>query len=203
MTEKDKRQEIVETAAGVFLRHGYRKTTLDDIAEAAHLQKSSLYHYFSNKDELFREIVKYIHGQLYDTLSASMPGTGTLRDEIETYLDVLSKEIERLHPHKELFLEEVGLLLPIAQDLIITFEASLRHLLEKRIAAAVTKGELSASCPVKELTTVISYFLERVFKAREFSEHYAIAADNALHYVLTLFEPYFTSSSLSNEARSS
>ncbi len=202
MTDKDKRQEIVETAAQVFLRHGFRKTTLDDIAEAAHLQKSSLYHYFNNKDELFREIVKHVHGQLLDTLSAAMPGMRPIRDELETYLDVLRAEIERLHPHKALFLEEAGLLLPLAHDMIIQFEERLRRMLKSRIELAVADGELKP-CPVDELTVVISYFLERVFKAREFSEHYAIAADNALHYVLTLLDPYFTNSPLPNEARSS
>ncbi len=37
---------IITAARGIFAQYGFRKTTMDEIARAAHLAKSSIYHYF-------------------------------------------------------------------------------------------------------------------------------------------------------------
>ncbi len=56
MTE-DVRSRIIRAARVSFGRHGFRKTSLADVAKEARMGKSSLYHYFSNKEELFRAVV--------------------------------------------------------------------------------------------------------------------------------------------------
>jgi len=43
--EKDVREIIIEAARGIFARFGFRKTTMDEIAQLAHKAKSSIYHY--------------------------------------------------------------------------------------------------------------------------------------------------------------
>ena len=48
---------IMESARGLFARYGYGKTTMDDIAEKAGKGKSSLYHYFKSKEEVFEAAV--------------------------------------------------------------------------------------------------------------------------------------------------
>jgi len=60
MANKDEiRDELVQTARGVFARYGFRKTTMEDIAQAAGKGKSTLYYYFKNKEEVFRAVVEY------------------------------------------------------------------------------------------------------------------------------------------------
>ena len=61
-----KRAEIVSLAAELFDRDGHQKTSMTDIAVAAGLSKSTLYHYFLSKDEILREI----HDELHDNLLA-------------------------------------------------------------------------------------------------------------------------------------
>ena len=48
--EKD---EKLEAAAEVFLRHGYENASLDDLTEALGINKPSLYNTFGNKEEFF------------------------------------------------------------------------------------------------------------------------------------------------------
>lgn len=46
-------EEIADAAVPVFLRFGLRKTSMDDLAEAAGLSRQGLYLHFKNKQELF------------------------------------------------------------------------------------------------------------------------------------------------------
>lgn len=47
----------------VFARFGYRKTSMDEVAQAAQLSRQGLYLHFSNKDELFRATLHHALGQ--------------------------------------------------------------------------------------------------------------------------------------------
>jgi len=59
MSEKTKRGEsIINIASEIFQKYGFKKTTIDDIAEAAHKGKSSLYYYFKSKEEIFKAVIE-------------------------------------------------------------------------------------------------------------------------------------------------
>ncbi len=51
------RESILKIAQEIFSRYGYRKTTLDDIANAVRKGKSSLYYYFESKEDLFQAVI--------------------------------------------------------------------------------------------------------------------------------------------------
>ncbi len=50
------REEILEAAAQIFNQKGYHGTSMQDIALAVNLQKASLYHHISSKQELLLAI---------------------------------------------------------------------------------------------------------------------------------------------------
>ncbi len=52
------KESIVDAARDVFAKYGYRKTTMDDIAMAVYKAKSSIYHYFSGKEEIFKAVIE-------------------------------------------------------------------------------------------------------------------------------------------------
>jgi AcrR family transcriptional regulator len=47
-----KKQRIIDTAAALFHKKGYRSTTIDDVSRELGLSKAALYHYVSTKDRL-------------------------------------------------------------------------------------------------------------------------------------------------------
>ena len=51
------RERILKIAQEIFSKYGYRKTTLDDIANAVRKGKSSLYYYFKSKEDLFQAVI--------------------------------------------------------------------------------------------------------------------------------------------------
>ncbi len=61
ITEKKalKRESIIQTALQLFSLKGFHKTTIPDIAEKLQMSVGNLYNYFSSKDILAKEIIKY------------------------------------------------------------------------------------------------------------------------------------------------
>ena len=49
-TQADKRARLIETAMKLAYQHGFRDTSLADIAEAAHVPLGNVYYYFKTKD---------------------------------------------------------------------------------------------------------------------------------------------------------
>lgn len=52
-----RRESLLQAAIGVFLRYGYKKTSMDDLARAADLSRQGLYLHFPTKEALFKEAV--------------------------------------------------------------------------------------------------------------------------------------------------
>src|SRR5258708_19684780 len=55
----DKRSRLIQTAAKLAYRQGFRKTTLADIAEEARVPLGNVYYYFKTKDELAAAVVEH------------------------------------------------------------------------------------------------------------------------------------------------
>ncbi len=56
------RDSILISACECFARHGFHGTTVRMIAEFAETPLSSLHYHFGNKEELFKEVVKFLLG---------------------------------------------------------------------------------------------------------------------------------------------
>ena len=56
---KDRRRQILETAARLIREKGYQATALRDIADACGLTKAGLYHHCRSKEHLLLEIMNY------------------------------------------------------------------------------------------------------------------------------------------------
>ncbi len=54
-----KRESIIQTALQLFSVNGFHKTTIPDIAQKLGMSVGNLYNYFSSKDILAQEIIKY------------------------------------------------------------------------------------------------------------------------------------------------
>ena len=55
------RDRILDAAMLVFRRHGFRRSSIEQAAEAAGLTRQALYHHFKSKEALFRAVIERIH----------------------------------------------------------------------------------------------------------------------------------------------
>ena len=77
------REAILKAATAVFLRYGFKKTSMDDVAQAAGISRQGLYLYFDTKDLLFREALQHLVSHLISTAHAvAEDGNLSLRDRL-------------------------------------------------------------------------------------------------------------------------
>ena len=55
------RDRILDAAMTVFRRHGFRRSSIEQAAEAAGLTRQALYHHFKSKEALFRAVIEHVH----------------------------------------------------------------------------------------------------------------------------------------------
>ena len=55
------RTRILDAAMVVFRRHGFRRSSIEQAAEAAGLTRQALYHHFESKEALFRAVIEQLH----------------------------------------------------------------------------------------------------------------------------------------------
>ncbi|HCE57459.1 MAG TPA: TetR family transcriptional regulator [Prolixibacteraceae bacterium] len=84
------RESILKTAREIFSKYGFKKTTLDDIANAVRKGKSSLYYYFDSKEDLFQAVilkeVEILAHELEIVINRNTDPVDKLRDYILTKL---------------------------------------------------------------------------------------------------------------------
>jgi AcrR family transcriptional regulator len=96
-SEKDEvRDAIISAAVLVFRKYGFRKTTMDEIALAAHKAKSSLYYYFSSKEEVFQAAVEKEALILRSNLSNAVNARNDAREKLKAYISIRMQSLEEL-----------------------------------------------------------------------------------------------------------
>jgi TetR/AcrR family transcriptional regulator, mexJK operon transcriptional repressor len=87
-----KHRQIVEAATATFLANGYEGTSMDDIAAAAAASKQTVYKHFSDKEQLFADVVLATTDQVtaaVRTVSAALRDTS----DVEQGLSELARSL--------------------------------------------------------------------------------------------------------------
>lgn len=87
---------IIKAAQAVFARFGFKKTTMNDIARAAHKAKSSIYRYFKSKEEIFQTIVEKESQTLKKKIEKAINAQDNPKDKMRTYIMTRMRVLENL-----------------------------------------------------------------------------------------------------------
>jgi AcrR family transcriptional regulator len=90
------RQAILKAAMGIFLRYGFKKTSMDGVAQAAGISRQGLYLHFETKDLLFSATLHYLVSQLVSEARevAEEDGLSPV-DRLAGVLEVLNRDTIR------------------------------------------------------------------------------------------------------------
>jgi AcrR family transcriptional regulator len=101
-----RRAELVEAAASVFKRKGFRAANLNDIAGEVGMDRASLYYYASGKDELFREVVLVAVRENVAMAERVRDGAGGADAKIGDFIGRLMLSYERHYPYLFVYVQE-------------------------------------------------------------------------------------------------
>ncbi|WP_226783100.1 TetR/AcrR family transcriptional regulator [Oceaniglobus trochenteri] len=89
--DPDKRAAILKGAAEVFMTTGFDAASVNEICRAAGVSKSTLYVYFSDKEDLFAHLVEGERERLFAGLQQSLRGPGPLADRLTAFATTLAQ----------------------------------------------------------------------------------------------------------------
>jgi AcrR family transcriptional regulator len=97
MIDKEEyREKIIQTAGQIFSRYGFRKTTMDEIAKALNMGKSSIYYYFNSKEDIFKAVALNEANILRNKLTTAIKSVESPIEKMKEYVFVRMKSFENL-----------------------------------------------------------------------------------------------------------
>lgn len=88
-------EQLMEGLTDLFRERGFEASSLEDIATATGLRRSSLYHRFpGGKQQMATEVVGQVRAGLTDTVLAPLSGPGSLRDRVSAVGRLLERFYE-------------------------------------------------------------------------------------------------------------
>src|SRR5947208_6313568 len=84
------RTRILDAAMLVFRRQGFRRSSIEQAAEAAGLTRQALYHHFKSKEALFRAVIERLHE---NALAAEIASAEAAEKAGKSLADILIAEI--------------------------------------------------------------------------------------------------------------
>ncbi|WP_169082943.1 TetR/AcrR family transcriptional regulator [Paenibacillus sp. PL91] len=133
-------QQILRTAAYLFMEQGFEKVSLDGVAQACGVTKASVYYYFNNKSILFTECLQFVLKMAYDQTAKLVQGPGTLKERM---LNVAERHMNNAHVEFETMMREASSGLSEEQVTSIrTSENAIHELIASVFQIAMDEGEI-------------------------------------------------------------
>jgi AcrR family transcriptional regulator len=85
------RERILDAAMEIFARYGYRRASMDLVAEAAGLTRQAVYHHFKSKEALFRAAVEAL---LDGALEAAAAAGAAAEQAGRSLADILVSQLD-------------------------------------------------------------------------------------------------------------
>ena len=90
------RLNIISTAGQIFSKYGFKKTTMEEIATAVKMGKSSIYYYYKSKEEIFEAVVLHEANILRNELTKAIKSVDSPIEKMRNYVFVRMKSFEKL-----------------------------------------------------------------------------------------------------------
>lgn len=101
-TGKDEvREHLINSARQVFMRYGFKKTALDDIAKEARKGKSTIYYYFKSKDEIFKAVIEAESEIRNQTIDEQVSAVEDPQQKLRTYIYVRMLSLKKVNNYYE------------------------------------------------------------------------------------------------------
>ncbi|MFP4378265.1 MAG: TetR/AcrR family transcriptional regulator [Spirochaetales bacterium] len=94
----EKRDRILEAAYQVFGTEGFQKATLKKIAERAELAPGTIYTYFSDKRDLFKQAVTETWSEFHTAIDRIAEEPGSYEQKLQSLESIGLELLKRVHP---------------------------------------------------------------------------------------------------------
>lgn len=159
MTKKEK---IEQTAEELFLKHGFKKVSIDEICKKAHVSRKTYYTYYSNKNALVMYILGNIMDQGIRKYETVVEGEGSFTEKLIQMIDFkyeFSKTITKEFV-ADFFDLESGELLVYWKKMV---DLSLQMFVDF-LRAGQQAGEINPDLKIEYVLWLFQHLMEVIYK---------------------------------------
>ncbi len=146
-----RRTAVVHAATEVFLRYGYARTTMVDLAGAAQVSRPTLYELFPGKEQIFSAVVRSLSQTALQQYREMLPNIQSLKEKLHRFCTdwgTHGLKLVELHPDaKDLF----DLAVPAVREM---YEDFIHFLIE-----VISSEKHASPIPVEKLVRNLVYSL--------------------------------------------
>ncbi len=159
-----RRADILEKALAVFTEEGYSGATFQKIAERSCITRTTLYHYFKDKREIFLNAIKSVMDNVEENLQEVMKSNfSSCAAQLKAVMDTI---INTCSEHQRLLAVILAYLLQVQkegkdpEDKIRRRTLRWRHIFSRIIIEGQRRGEFTNTAAVKDANSLFYTLLE-------------------------------------------
>ena len=115
LNDIEKRGMIIGEARKLFLRFGFSKTSMEDIAHQCSIAKPTLYYYYANKEAIFDAIVSEEAENFLKKLDQKLSEDLPADQKVLLFLNIV-------YDHLNLYAKELANIIGVSDDTVINWE---------------------------------------------------------------------------------
>ena len=134
-------RDIIDGARALFRESGFKKTTMGDIARSLGKAKSSLYYYYSSKEEIFEAVIQSEMDELLNQINESISRVSTSKEKLITYCRCRLHKLSELCNLSDALKSEIAELHCVVSELKSRFDTTHVELVKEILEEGVRNGE--------------------------------------------------------------
>ncbi len=154
------RQTIIDAAADLFAQKGYEATTTKDIARSVDVGESTLYGYFSSKQEILQAILSQ-QAEMVDSLLVHL---GELKDRqsFVDLVDVLMEKILSRNVYNRVLIAEAWVDDEVLRSFVLSHWKPIMDTLQNFISASIEAGVFRPIEPGLGARLIVAAFIAAI-----------------------------------------
>ncbi|ASS93629.1 MULTISPECIES: TetR/AcrR family transcriptional regulator [Peribacillus] len=159
----DRKKLILEAATKSFSLFGYKATTMDQVAKIANVGKGTIYTFYKNKEELFKEIVQRMIEEMKYEAEQSL-------DDQLSFFENLHRAVYRILEFRQehqlslkLLQEEREIGTPAVQEMVNEMEEAIVSYIKEKLKIAIEKGYIQPCDPEITAFLMLKMYLALIF----------------------------------------
>jgi TetR/AcrR family transcriptional regulator len=130
----DKRRAILDRSAEQFAAHGYDRASMNKIAEACGFTKANLYHYYSDKEELLFDVIRFHLENLLEVVEAADTTSRSPEERLRALVGALLEAYRDADAQHKVQINHLGLLPAARQAELKEMERDLVRIFADAVA---------------------------------------------------------------------
>jgi len=134
-------KEIIDAARALFKEYGFKKTTMGHIAMSLGKAKSSLYYYYSSKEEIFEAVIREEMNELLSQIHQAVGEATSSKEKLIAYCRCRLNKLSQLCNLSDALKSEIADMHCMMLDIKSNFDTSHVELVKEILEEGVQNGE--------------------------------------------------------------